>query len=73
MTIEVSVRKASDGEVSLSIINGENMASIQLPSRAVGKLYSMLGKVQEMQSYEGIVRIKGDKVFLDERMEKEVV
>ena len=59
--------------VSVSIVNGGMVTKILLPLRAVGKLYAMLGKCQEFESYDGTIRTEGEKVFSEERIEKEIV
>ena len=46
--------------------------SVKLPTRAVGKLAAMLGRIQETKSYQGEITIKEGKVFSSENIEKEI-
>ena len=59
--------------ITLSVASDGKETSVRLPARAVGKLYAMLGKAQEFKSYDGTVRVEGEKVFSTEKIEKEIV
>lgn len=76
-TTEIRVSKGEKVQsmaspVSISIVNGGMVTEILLPLRGVGKLYAMLGKCQEFKSYDGTIRIEGEKVISEERIEKEI-
>ena len=68
---EIRISKGDQVQLTVKDAAGQ-LSSIHLPSRAVGKLCSMLVKIQDLLVYEGSIWVDKGRVFSKESLEKEI-